>query len=203
FSDSLHKFLLQLEIKCLIFISSLFSQFRLTPTYMIVLGLIEINSTWYSKTSEFYVTERPNENCQKYWWRNMLYIQNFFPHKEMCMSWSWFLANDIFDQQYKLLDEIYVCPWIRIGPYLVGVITGYILVKLKNKLKLDKKTLILFWILGSSLNLIMVFGLHQKRIPILTAAFYIALGKTVWAIGIAWLLIACCTNNGGKNKNLI
>ncbi|KAI4472873.1 hypothetical protein M0802_016451, partial [Mischocyttarus mexicanus] len=62
FSDSLHKFLLQLEIKCLIFISSLFSQFRLTPTYMIVLGLIEINSTWYSKTSEFYVTERPNEN---------------------------------------------------------------------------------------------------------------------------------------------
>ncbi|XP_043504601.1 nose resistant to fluoxetine protein 6-like [Polistes fuscatus] len=217
---------------------------RLTPTYMIVIGLLEINATWYSKTSLFYMTERSHEICQKYWWRNLLYIQNLFKVEEMCMSWSWYLANDMqffaitsfllllssmylkvaasllgllfisstvltgyiayindyiptLDKQYKLMKELYYSPWARIGPYIVGTITGYILVKLKNKLNFRKKTLILFWILGSSCSLLTLFGIYQRRISILAAAFYVALSKTVWSIGIAWLVIACCTNNGG------
>ncbi|XP_014602889.1 PREDICTED: LOW QUALITY PROTEIN: nose resistant to fluoxetine protein 6-like [Polistes canadensis] len=217
---------------------------RLTPTYMIVIGLLEINATWYSKISVFYMIERPHETCSKYWWRNLLYIQNLFNSQEMCMSWSWYLADDMqffvissfllllssmyfkvaasllgllfmssmiltgyiayindyiptLDKQYNFIDELYFPPWVRIGPYLVGVITGYILVKLKNKLNFKKKTLILFWILGSSCSLLALFGIYRRRISILAATFYAALGRTIWAIGIAWLVIACSTNNGG------
>ncbi|XP_015175156.1 PREDICTED: nose resistant to fluoxetine protein 6 isoform X2 [Polistes dominula] len=217
---------------------------RLTPTYMIIIGLLEINSMWYSKTSLFYMTERPHETCRKYWWRNLLYIQNLFNSQEMCMSWSWYLADDMqffviisfllllssmyfkvaaslfsllfissiiltgyityindyiptLDKQYNFLDKIYIPPWIRIGPYLVGVITGYILVKLKNKLIFGKKTLIFFWIVSSSCSLLALFGIYRRRVSILASVFYIALGKIAWAIGIAWIVIACCTNNGG------
>ncbi|KAI4473732.1 hypothetical protein M0804_015207 [Polistes exclamans] len=162
----------------------------------------------------------------------------------MCMSWSWYLANDMqyfvivnlllflssmyfkvaasllgllftssiilsgylsyiynyiptFDRQWSLGREIYYSPWVRIGPYLVGVITAYIVLKLKHKLLWKKKTIILFWILGSLCNLIVLIGLYQKRISVLTAAFFVALGRNVWAIGIAWVIIACCTDNGG------
>jgi len=30
--------------------------------------------------------------CLKYFWRNLLFIQNFFPEGEMCMAWSWSIA---------------------------------------------------------------------------------------------------------------
>ncbi|KAI4476510.1 hypothetical protein M0804_013541 [Polistes exclamans] len=129
-----------------------------------------------------------------------------------CMSWSWYLANDMqyfvivnlllflsssFDRQWSLGREIYFSSWVRIGPYLVGVIAAYIVLKLNHKLLWKKKTIILFWILVSLCNLIVLIGLYQTRISVLAAAFYVALGRNVWAIGIAWVIIACCTNNGG------
>lgn len=30
----------------------------------------------------------------RYWWRNLLFINNFYPLSEMCMSWSWYLSVD-------------------------------------------------------------------------------------------------------------
>ncbi|XP_043488777.1 nose resistant to fluoxetine protein 6-like [Polistes fuscatus] len=233
-----------LNVTKLYFLALLKRFIRLSPTFMILIGLEQINVTWYSKTSLFYITERSHENCQKYWWRNILYIHNLFSVQDMCMSWSWYLANDMqyfltvnfllflssmyfkvaaslmgllftssiilsgyisyiykytntLERQYNLGKELYYSPLVRIGPYLVGVITAYILLKLNNKLLWKKKTIILFWILGSLCNLSVLFGLYQNRLSVLAAAIYVALGRNVWAIGIAWILIACCTNNGG------
>nr|XP_050859870.1 nose resistant to fluoxetine protein 6-like isoform X1 [Vespula vulgaris]XP_050859871.1 nose resistant to fluoxetine protein 6-like isoform X1 [Vespula vulgaris]XP_050859872.1 nose resistant to fluoxetine protein 6-like isoform X1 [Vespula vulgaris]XP_050859873.1 nose resistant to fluoxetine protein 6-like isoform X1 [Vespula vulgaris]XP_050859874.1 nose resistant to fluoxetine protein 6-like isoform X1 [Vespula vulgaris]XP_050859875.1 nose resistant to fluoxetine protein 6-like isoform X1 len=217
---------------------------RLTPAYMFAMGIFEINSMWYNYTSEFYMDERPYEICPKYWWRNILYIQNFFSRETMCMSWSWYLANDMqffaistflltlssmyfnvavillsllfitstivtgyisyiydyvptMDQQYHLLDILYDPPWTRIGPYIVGMVTGYIVIKLNNELQWKKKTIILFWILGSACNVLVLFGLWKRSISTISAAFYVALNRTVWGVGLAWLLIACVTNHGG------
>lgn len=90
---------------------------------MMTIGIVYLNSSWYSKTSQFYMNERPHETCAKYWWRNLLYINNLFDHNSMvrtrsiqtalslrvctctqrfigeflslqCMSWSWYLSND-------------------------------------------------------------------------------------------------------------
>lgn len=35
-----------------------------------------------------------------------------------------------------MLNVLYDPPWTRIGPYIVGMITAYILIKLNNKLPL-------------------------------------------------------------------
>jgi len=51
---------------------------RLTPAYIMVLGLSQLSSTWFNKTSQFYIYERSHETCAKYWWRNVLYINSFF-----------------------------------------------------------------------------------------------------------------------------
>ena len=35
-------------------------------------------------------------------------------------------------------EDVYVKPWIRIGPYVVGLFTGYILYRTKCKVKMHK-----------------------------------------------------------------
>ncbi|KAI4499227.1 hypothetical protein M0802_005810 [Mischocyttarus mexicanus] len=239
-----------LNIIQLYFLNILKRYIRLTPMWMIIIGLLEINTTWHSKNSVFYISERQQDTCRKYWWRNILYIQNLFSAEDMCMNWGWYLANDMqyfvivtfllflssmyfkvaasllgllftssiiltgymayiynyaptLDKEFTLAKELYYSPWTRIGPYLVGVIAGYIVVKLNNKLLWKKETLILFWIVGSLCNLLVLFGLYQKRMSVLSRAIYTALGRNVWAIGIAWVIIACCTDNGGIVKRIL
>ncbi|XP_012253857.2 nose resistant to fluoxetine protein 6-like [Athalia rosae] len=217
---------------------------RLTPAYMMVVGLLQINAGWYGKTSQFYMTERPQDICAKYWWRNFLYINNLFGRETMCMTWSWYLSNDMqffviatfvlilssvffytaagiltflliastvltgyvsyiyeyvptMDAQYNMLHILYDPPWTRIGPYIIGVATAYILLRLNHKLDLKRRTIILGWCLGSSCNLIVLFGLWERHISVISSAFYVALSRTVWAVGLSWLLIACSTQHGG------
>lgn len=45
------------------------------------------------------------------------------------------------DEQLDKLDAIYDLPWNRMGPYLVGMITGYILIVKLNKTLVLKKVL--------------------------------------------------------------
>ncbi|KAK0083684.1 hypothetical protein PV325_008409 [Microctonus aethiopoides] len=147
---------------------------RLTPSYMILLGIVEINFGWYSKTSLFYMNERPHDTCAKYWWRNLL-----------------------LDMQWNMLDIFYYPPWMRIGPYLIGIITAYSLTRINKKLCINKKFICLMWIVGSLCNILTLFGLFKRDISVTCMAIYVALSRSVWAIGISWLIIACYTNNGG------
>lgn len=102
-----------------------------------------------------------------------------------------------------MMSIIYDPPWMRIGPYLIGIIAAYILMKLKSKLMVKKKIIWLLWILGSSCNLIILFGLTNRNISVLTTAIYNACSRTLWGIGIAWIIIACYTNNGGVINKLL
>lgn len=46
-------------------------------------------------SSVFTPNIRDHITCEKYWWRNILYINNWYPLQEFCMIWSWYLANDM------------------------------------------------------------------------------------------------------------
>jgi peptidoglycan/LPS O-acetylase OafA/YrhL len=70
---------------------------RLTPIYLLVL-LYSVVGTKFAYNQTVF----PNNpdlidhvTCEKYWWRNVLYINNWFPKDEICMIWSWFLANEM------------------------------------------------------------------------------------------------------------
>jgi len=67
---------------------------RLTAPYLYVLGVNEIVMKYLASNSVFDPSTRDHINCPKYWWRNMLYINSLYPAEEMCMLWSWYLAND-------------------------------------------------------------------------------------------------------------
>lgn len=67
---------------------------RLTAPYLFSLGLVQVTMKWFYHNSVFEPPTMDHINCPNYWWRNVLYINTLFPVKDMCMLWSWYLADD-------------------------------------------------------------------------------------------------------------
>ncbi|KAL1506261.1 hypothetical protein ABEB36_005655 [Hypothenemus hampei] len=224
---------------------------RLTPTYVIALLLCSLVYTYFSRQSTLFFDETPEVLCDKYWWRNLLYINNLFPRSEMCLSWSWYLSVDMqffaigsfllllsiihfktaagllgfmifiqiaattfksyslgfiptLDDQLEHLDAIYDLPWNRIGPYLVGVATAYILIiKLDNKLILKERTRLILWVIFPLLNLWILFTLYTRQLSVEYSAFYMGVSRTLWGVGIAWFVIALNTGNAQLLRKLM
>ncbi|XP_076754898.1 nose resistant to fluoxetine protein 6-like [Xylocopa sonorina] len=216
---------------------------RITPAYVIVLMLTILNFTWHSKISIFSDTV-DLDKCSKYWWRNLLFINNFFKWDEICLEWSWYLSNDMqyfifgsfllvlsithynyalclgiislscsiflngyltfvysyiptLDEQYQMLDVFYMKPWLRIGPYLVGMATALLLKKWNYKLRLSKVALAACWMIAILCNCSILFGPGEQQYTFAGSILYVALSRTAWGLGMAWLIIVCTTNNGG------
>ncbi|XP_076473238.1 nose resistant to fluoxetine protein 6-like [Bombus vancouverensis nearcticus] len=51
---------------------------RLTPAYFVVILITILNFTWDDHVSALLPVEHPNVECSKYWWINILYINNFY-----------------------------------------------------------------------------------------------------------------------------
>lgn len=67
---------------------------RLSPAYGFVIGINEVALRHVINLSMFEPAIFDHINCDLYWWRNLLYINNLYPQREMCMVWSWYMAND-------------------------------------------------------------------------------------------------------------
>ncbi|XP_025404922.1 nose resistant to fluoxetine protein 6-like [Sipha flava] len=76
---------------------------RLTAPYFFALGVVQLTMTWFHYNSVFDPPTNDHINCPKYWWRNLLYINTLFPVQDMCMLWSWYLADDT---QFYILGVI-------------------------------------------------------------------------------------------------
>ncbi len=46
-----------------------------------------------------------DDNCGSYWYMNLLFINNFSKYQKECLSWTWYLANDM---QFFLITPIIV-----------------------------------------------------------------------------------------------
>nr|CAI5848202.1 unnamed protein product [Callosobruchus analis] len=198
--------------------------FRLTPAYLFVLGLNEIIMRYLHSESVFSPAIIDHISCTSYWWRNILYINNFYPQKEFCMLWSWYIANDTqfyiitsfllviavrgpshlkfasiacatlmltswittfviamkFDyvvrveEPFALFDQLYDKPWLRIGPYLVGISMGYLLFRKDCKIAMPPIVAVIGWTLSLACLGSLVYGVGRKGLTIPTSAFYVS-----------------------------
>ncbi|XP_017124372.1 nose resistant to fluoxetine protein 6 [Drosophila elegans] len=83
---------------------------RLGPLYLVVMGSVDLAFAYIGDVSVFHINERFDELCPQHWWRNLLFIQNLFDHREMCANWSWSLACDM---QFFLLANIVLFIYAR------------------------------------------------------------------------------------------
>ncbi|XP_071451726.1 O-acyltransferase like protein-like [Hetaerina americana] len=256
---------------------------RLTPTYLVAIGMVEVTARWLMDGSVFPPPTLDHELCPKYWWRNILYINTFYPVDQMCMVWSWYLADDsqfytlgvlllllstrhfrialaagslilvsswfttgiityiakhspsglglatmrrITDEKYQhkhfkimqntwwwdrltswkencgkdpfsLFDELYDKPWTRLGPYIVGMVVGYLLTQDIIYRKISKVTSGFAWMLCTAITFSLVYGLYGRKIGPLESAAHTALSHTTWGLAMGWIVISCGTGRGG------
>lgn len=111
--------------------------------------------------------------------------------------------NPSVDDPLALFDKIYDKPWTRLGPYLVGMIVGWILYKTDCKIKMSKVAVALGWMLCIGCLTALVYGLYDTRLDRIPAAAYSSLSHTAWAISLSWIVIACSTGYGGYVNKLL
>ncbi|EDW86385.1 uncharacterized protein Dwil_GK17715 [Drosophila willistoni] len=83
---------------------------RLTAPYIFVLGVVQVTMKYLATYSIFDPPTMDHITCPDYWWRNILYINTLFPVDEMCMLWSWYLANDT---QFYMIGAIILIVGVR------------------------------------------------------------------------------------------
>ncbi|XP_076359699.1 nose resistant to fluoxetine protein 6-like [Tachypleus tridentatus] len=102
---------------------------------------------------------------------------------------------------------MYIKPYCRAGPYLVGMALGYILFKFPGDIVLKKKYVVLGWFLAATCNILVLYGMwpvYKGNLPSdLSSAMYSALARTAWAVGLAWLTFACKIGYGGFIKTFL
>ncbi|XP_072384024.1 nose resistant to fluoxetine protein 6-like [Diabrotica undecimpunctata] len=235
------------------FLMIIYRILRLTPAYGFILVLNEIVMRYLHSNSVFSPAIIDHISCDRYWWRNLLYINNFFPQNEFCMLWSWYMANDTqfyiiacvllliavrknsyvklagvaiallmtaswittfiiamkwnyvarVEEPFALFDQLYDKPWLRIGPYLIGMVVGYYLFKVDCKQKFPAIVVTIGWILSLGCLGCLVYGLGREGLAVPTSAFYAALGHSAWGLSIAWITIACCSGYGGPFNSIL
>ncbi|KAL8567085.1 hypothetical protein ACOMHN_027512 [Nucella lapillus] len=87
------------------------------------------------------------------------------------------------------------------GPYVIGLMAGYVLSRCECKLRINKFLNLFLWLSAAGTAMGALYGLfHASKghpLTVEVAAFYSAVHRTVWGACVAWVVIACCTGNGG------
>ncbi|XP_064599084.1 nose resistant to fluoxetine protein 6-like [Liolophura sinensis] len=98
---------------------------------------------------------------------------------------------------------IYIKPWCRIGPYLIGLLVGYALYRTRCRLRLNPVVVLAGWVCATVICLSVLYGLYDTEahgVKVLSpdvSALYNATSRTAWGVGLGWLVFACCTGYGG------
>lgn len=62
---------------------------RINASFAVIMLMAVTIAMFLNDTSQFLMFEDIEGNCKKFFWRNLLFIQNLFPFQEICMTWSW------------------------------------------------------------------------------------------------------------------
>ncbi|XP_058473472.1 O-acyltransferase like protein-like [Solea solea] len=105
------------------------------------------------------------------------------------------------------LSMYYTKPYTRYGPYLLGILLGIHFVTKKDQLIKKKWQAALGWFCTIFLMAV-VFGLafalrETPDYPSVPHALYQGLHRTVWALAIVWIIVACEEGYGGLIKSVL
>ncbi|XP_054713019.1 nose resistant to fluoxetine protein 6-like [Uloborus diversus] len=102
-------------------------------------------------------------------------------------------------------EKLYIKPYTRIGPYLIGILTGYLLFKAKasNRPKMSTIALSVGWFVASAVTLTCVYGLYHNTPSTLGNSFFNALNRSVYGAGLCWVIYVCLTDQGGFINKLL
>ncbi|XP_048774648.2 nose resistant to fluoxetine protein 6-like [Ostrea edulis] len=105
------------------------------------------------------------------------------------------------------MEKYYMKPWCRMGPYIIGILFGYLLFKTKGKVRIHKILNLMIWLVAAVLACLVLYGLHDavnyNPLSDGVSALYNATNRTVWGACVCWVIFACATGNGGFVNTLL
>ena len=104
--------------------------------------------------------------------------------------------------------DLYMAPYSRLGPYLVGVLTGFALYRTNGRpVKMHWVLVSAGWIASGLVGFFTVYGLKDyfngTAMNIHLAAFYNALSRTAWGAALSWLIYCCHKGYGGPVNSFL
>ncbi|GAB6027837.1 hypothetical protein CHUAL_002063 [Chamberlinius hualienensis] len=107
-----------------------------------------------------------------------------------------------FEDNYQgYLDYVLQMPFTHAGPFLIGMLFGYILYANGIKHQINKIVAMTYWLLSVTTVLVIIYGFYpyldgtNKMSPVL-GLLYNTLTPSLWALAIGWIIYACATGNG-------
>ncbi|XP_072168994.1 nose resistant to fluoxetine protein 6-like [Diadema setosum] len=100
-------------------------------------------------------------------------------------------------------NKIYIKPYCRIPPYLVGMAMGYIIYRIgKRKIRMSPSLAAAGWAMASGVGIAVVYGLYGISRGTVTpssttSAAYVSLSTFAWAVALSWVVFACHYGYGG------
>lgn len=132
------------------------------------------------------------------------------------------------DDPLALFDKIYDKPWTRIGPYMIGMCVGWYLFKTNCNIRMNRvshqaimnpfycssnnsicfflifqATVSFGWFCSSFVLLWLIYGLYKVELGPFSAAAFSSLSHTAWAMGLAWIVVACSSGHGGYVNKIL
>ncbi|VDK71115.1 unnamed protein product [Onchocerca ochengi] len=103
--------------------------------------------------------------------------------------------------------DVYVKPYIRCNPYIIGILIGYALHKCTLRPTFPRWKIVTGWILSTIFGLLAVFGLYNyARTGDISEAeriIYALFGRNAYALSLAWVTFACATGYGGAVNDIL
>ncbi|XP_012934636.1 nose resistant to fluoxetine protein 6 [Aplysia californica] len=103
---------------------------------------------------------------------------------------------------------LYSAPYCRMGPYIIGMLTGYVLYRCDLRVRIPRVVNLIGWALATAVALAVLYGLYPyadgtEKIDLVLSAFYNSLSRSAWGLCVAWVIFACVTGNGGLVNSLL
>jgi hypothetical protein len=95
---------------------------RLTPAYMVVVFFC-LYVYKFMSAGPFWEDDHCEAN-QHTWWMYLLYLSNFIPIHQMCVGWSWYLANDM---QFYLISPLFLYPLYKWPKFGFGILASILI----------------------------------------------------------------------------
>lgn len=89
----------------------------------------------------------------------------------IAIEWDYFAR---LEAPFALFDQLYDKPWLRIGPYLVGMFVGYLFYKMDCKINMSFAVVISGWTVALLCLGFLVYGLGHKGLRVPSSAFYVS-----------------------------
>lgn len=111
--------------------------------------------------------------------------------------------NDLIGSETvnEYYGNVYIKPYARMGPYLVGMGLGYFMYTVENKIRLSRAQTITGWIFAVTANMGILFAMLPVNggylLPSTLAGIYSSTSRIIWALSLAWVVVACSSGKGG------